>query len=513
MEVVSSLLGLSSADLTHQAALVAQTSTPAIKQEMVGQWTASRSSDAALVRASKRLSASETYSRTLTLPRTLFEGFFGPQPASGSTTALLEPSSGALLALTAESSEDGATFSLRAGPLLNALRASAGDVLVLTAAPAEEGASARALAALQSGAAAKEAGSAAGSPTCIDTLTTPALVNGGALGRDHHIAVTDDDAGEPPATASNADACNGDLLSDGGDDRGTPGEGGDGYGGSLDDQDNVMMGGEADGDDPEWKSGRAIAAGVKTRGRPRKRKSFSTAGGPTAGTNSRGGVTLGGGAMSCTHCGTQETPRWWKDTFPLGTLCNACGIWLKRHGYPRPVQFFAGPAGMAPVPTGRVAAAAPPPDASAAEGPGPGEFYLINGRPKRRRAAAAASAGAVGAYGRVSSGDASGPLPDAPINFDAAGGRVFVVRRKLVVDQASGGVTAAMVHFGWAPAARAAHEMYDRVVQYTHPRCTVAVEDFELLADTKATATLVLAAGSPEPEDWDALVRHFVASL
>ncbi len=28
------------------------------------------------------------------------------------------------------------------------------------------------------------------------------------------------------------------------------------------------------------------------------------------------------------------------------------------------------------------------------------------------------------------------------------------------------GTTAALVHFGWSPSARAAHEMYDKVVQY-----------------------------------------------
>lgn len=34
--------------------------------------------------------------------------------------------------------------------------------------------------------------------------------------------------------------------------------------------------------------------------------------------------------VQCGHCGTGETPRWWN--LPTGTLCNACGIWLKRHG-------------------------------------------------------------------------------------------------------------------------------------------------------------------------------------
>lgn len=39
-----------------------------------------------------------------------------------------------------------------------------------------------------------------------------------------------------------------------------------------------------------------------------------------------------GAELVCAHCGTADTPRWWKDNFPMGTLCNACGIWLKRHG-------------------------------------------------------------------------------------------------------------------------------------------------------------------------------------
>ncbi len=40
----------------------------------------------------------------------------------------------------------------------------------------------------------------------------------------------------------------------------------------------------------------------------------------------------GASELVCAHCGTSDTPRWWKDNFPMGTLCNACGIWLKRHG-------------------------------------------------------------------------------------------------------------------------------------------------------------------------------------
>ena len=265
----------------------------------------------------------------------------------------------------------------------------------------------------------------------------------------------------------------------------------------------------------------------------------------------------------------------------MGQLCNACGIWLKRHGYPRPVQFFSAPAaagttGAAPAGGAAAAGAAPVhPQVQLQAGAGSSEaaatatagtstagssgreppadvaqeFYLINGRPKRRRgvqggarttAPAGADAGAVAAGGPAAAAaggdgtagagfegggavDGAAPLGDPPINYEAAGNKVFVIRRKLLRAASTGSsevaavvasaallappgpvaatplagalvgpaatpadgavsplapppaaaaaaaaapVVAALVHFGWAPTVRAAHQMYDRVVRY-----------------------------------------------
>lgn len=38
------------------------------------------------------------------------------------------------------------------------------------------------------------------------------------------------------------------------------------------------------------------------------------------------------------------------------------------------------------------------------------------------------------------------------------------------------GTAAALVHFGWAPSSRAAHEMYDRVVRYSEGSSEVTGE-------------------------------------
>jgi hypothetical protein len=71
--------------------------------------------------------------------------------------------------------------------------------------------------------------------------------------------------------------------------------------------------GDDGGRDPEWR------ARPRGRGRSRKRRPPPPTPPPAP-------------QLSCAHCGTSDTPRWWKDNFPMGTLCNACGIWLKRHG-------------------------------------------------------------------------------------------------------------------------------------------------------------------------------------
>lgn len=325
-------------------------------------------------------------------------------------------------------------------------------------------------------------------------------------------------------------------------------------------------------EDPDWQTK------PKARGRPRKRKPFSTAAGERAG---GAGVTAVGrsvsaaGGLQCSHCATTETPRWWKDNFPMGTLCNACGIWLKRHGYPRPVQFFVNPATTAanaaaaaannqsgatttgaPVTTttSRAAAAAaaaatraeqataaaaihhPQGQSSGANAgavalqnqSGGGaqsgeEFYLINGRPKRRKAGgnfagryAAVNEGLMDESTKDSEGGvetAGGVASDAAIDFAAAGKKVFVVRRKMIKGDDSNVPTAAMIHFGWSPTARAAHDMYDAVVTYEEGSEVVSVDDFELLSDTKATATLTLKPEAEQPKSWDALVRDFLDSL
>jgi len=71
-----------------------------------------------------------------------------------------------------------------------------------------------------------------------------------------------------------------------------------------------------DDEDPDWgvkPRGSGSGNGVATtggRGRPRKKR---------AGAGGRRGDVA---ALICVHCGTQETPRWWKDNFPCGTLCS-----------------------------------------------------------------------------------------------------------------------------------------------------------------------------------------------
>ncbi|GAB4816369.1 hypothetical protein N2152v2_003415 [Parachlorella kessleri] len=277
--------------------------------------------------------------------------------------------------------------------------------------------------------------------------------------------------------------------------------------------------------DPEWQ------AKPKARGRPRKRRPAGAAGGSAAQKQRQ----ADGSELVCAHCGTSDTPRWWKDNFPMGTLCNACGIWLKRHGYPRPVQFFVQPGGGGAPPrpkaarredgpsgaSSRLVEGSPPPDV---------EYYLINGRPKRRRTTQGSTQGAalppsaLAAAPSSSNADAGGPVQselldtsllqasDPAINYEAGGGRVFVVRRKLVKGEEGDATAAALVHFGWAPSARAAHEMYDKVVQYSEASPDVTVDDYELLTDCKATATLQLRRGR-EVGSWDALVKDFVDSL
>lgn len=142
---------------------------------------------------------------------------------------------------------------------------------------------------------------------------------------------------------------------------------------------------------------------------------------------------------------------------------------------------------------------------------------------------------------------AAAAVPNIGIQYDAAGSRVFVIRRKLnkidtppaitttaaAADNVDEGntntntnsddgtpttstttsvVTSALVHFGWAPTSRQSSEMYDKVMAYGESSLDVTIEDFELLSECKATATLCPKA-QREVVNWDALVKDFVTSL
>jgi len=533
MDAVASLLGLSSVDKQQAAALAKTAAKTTVSEPALNEWTVLPSTrPGAPLRAAKRLSSSEIYSRSLSIPRTIFEPIFGKQ-SSTTTTALIEPSAGALLALAAEaaagSQGSASHFSLRAGPLINALRATAGDVIVLTALDTDTAAA---------GGTPPRARASVGYPTDVPTSGTgnAGTAAGGtatALAYGHESRSA---SGSPGSLDSLTHA-----LSEGVND-GTEEEPSNAYtaAATLTATDHLGSSEALDAmEDPEWhhgsRGGGASAGGngpgTRTRGRPRKRRPYGSVGSGSGNGSGLVGFQRPAAAaavnLSCSHCGTRETPRWWKDAFPHGTLCNACGIWLKRHGYPRPVQFFSVPsaAGAPPAaaPTGAAAANGNMHrhQGTSQQGPSPGEFYLINGRPKRRRAAMNSTfgrgddqAGSAMAATMVAAA-AHNDAQDAAINYQAAGGRVFVMRRKLIANPDDGIVIAALVHFGWAPAARAAHEMFEKVSSYGTRSSAITVEDFELLGDTKATATLTLRtdAGEDAPEDWDALVRDFIETL
>uniref|UniRef100_A0A1D1ZV47 GATA-type domain-containing protein n=1 Tax=Auxenochlorella protothecoides TaxID=3075 RepID=A0A1D1ZV47_AUXPR len=248
---------------------------------------------------------------------------------------------------------------------------------------------------------------------------------------------------------------------------------------------------------------------------------------------------------TCSHCGSQQTPRWWRDISPDGMLCNACGIWLKRHGTSRPVQYFAdggspaaaaallspGASGLAPrstPPTGRGAqhsedaGEGPPaqirPPSPRRPGQDMGGFYLINGRPKRRRSGGQPGAAISSCQDAERSGDedrasvdtgradpAQAQPPPAPCTplpplslFQDAGAAVFVLQRR-VLRGVDGARTGALVRIGWAPGSRSAHTLFQEV-------CRVAeaclVEDFELLSDCAASLHLTpLLPGSAVTDD------------
>jgi GATA zinc finger len=540
MDAVASLLGLSSVDKQQAAAANAapQTAVTTVPEPALEQWTILPSSrPGAPLRAAKRLSSSEIYSRSLTIPRSIFESLFGKQ-SSTSTTALVEPSAGALLALAAEAASGNygspaAHFSLRAGPLVNALRATAGDVIILTALDTETAAAGTP----------PRARASVGYPTDVPSSGN-AAANGANNINNNHPIVTALAYGHESRSASGSPGSLDSLthaLSDGVND-GIEDEPSNAYAAAatLTTNDRLGSSDALDGmEDPEWQhgsgNGGSGSGSIRTRGRPRKRRPYGSVGGGSGAGSGHGGSQRAAAAaaavnLSCSHCGTRETPRWWKDAFPLGTLCNACGIWLKRHGYPRPVQFFSVPSAN---PGAGAAAAAAAAVANAngqhhhvvgsQQAPSPGEFYLINGRPKRRRAAMNSTFGrgdgdhleGTAMAAAMVAAAAHSDAHDAAINYQAAGGRVFVMRRKLITNLDDGIVIAALVHFGWAPGARAAHEMFEKVSSYGTGSNAITVEDFELLGDTKATATLTLRAdvGEDAPEDWDLVVCDFIESL
>ena len=188
------------------------------------------------------------------------------------------------------------------------------------------------------------------------------------------------------------------------------------------------------------------------------------------------------------------------------------------------------------------------------------EFYLINGRPKRRRALALprrqySNSGVDISMmkmmrdqdGSNTNAAAATTIPDIGIQYGAAGSRVFVIRRKLnkvdipvaaaadTVDHSNNNnnddddgtptaattttttttasvITSALVHFGWAPSSRQSSEMFDKVMAYGESSLDVTIEDFELMSECKATATLCCKA-QRQVENWDALVKDFVNSL
>jgi hypothetical protein len=71
---------------------------------------------------------------------------------------------------------------------------------------------------------------------------------------------------------------------------------------------------------------------------------------------------------------------------------------------------------------------------------------------------------------------------------------------------------AALVQFGWAPGSRPSHDMFGAVARFGEVSQEVTVDDFELLSDCKAAATLQLRPGA-SIASWDGLVRRFVDSL
>lgn len=57
--------------------------------------------------------------------------------------------------------------------------------------------------------------------------------------------------------------------------------------------------------------------------------------------------------QECANCHTQVTPLWRKDKVTGVLYCNACGIYAKHHGKPRPDMLIKGGsgAGRASAPT------------------------------------------------------------------------------------------------------------------------------------------------------------------
>ena len=154
-------------------------------------------------------------------------------------------------------------------------------------------------------------------------------------------------------------------------------------------------------------------------------------------------ASLDGSGTACANCGTTSTPLWRKDRTTGLSLCNACGIYLKTHGAPRPrVAVGGGPgsvraAGMAQraaAAAAAVAAGEPPPlpppkrsrdggrvarsgsgDGAGAAHPPPPPTAALDPRPPPTLHGGAEVAAHAAAFLRAAVAAARGPLADVPV--------------------------------------------------------------------------------------------------
>lgn len=75
------------------------------------------------------------------------------------------------------------------------------------------------------------------------------------------------------------------------------------------------------------------------------------------------------GAQTCANCGVTKTPLWRHDKATGQAFCNACGIYYKTHGRPRPIRLQKG----------ALPAALPGSAARKASAPAPGHALCLPG--------------------------------------------------------------------------------------------------------------------------------------